>query len=140
VDGAGSEFFIDTKNRRYSTKLLTTASGGYITAERYNEIVEQEKIRYENWKKSKSPKCVETCPDCKGSGATYSKPSDFPCAVCGGSGINGYTKSTMEGYTKIYTTFSPNICWKCNGTGKGEKTSYLERCYRCYGAGCLKYE
>lgn len=140
VDGAGSEFFIDTKNQRYTTKLLTTASGGYITAERYNEIVEQERKRYENWKKSKSPTCAETCPDCKGTGATYSKQSDFPCGICGGRGINGYSKSTMDSYTKTYTTYSANTCWKCNGTGNGGKTSYIERCSKCSGAGCLKYE
>lgn len=139
VTGSGSEFFIDTKNNRHSAQIIKTTDKGYITATRYKELLEEEKQRYEAWKRSQPTRCLERCPDCQGTGASYSKPSNYPCGVCGGSGVNGYSKSTMDSYTKRYTSYSPNTCWKCNGTGSGGSSSHIERCGKCYGAGCLRY-
>jgi len=71
---------------------------------------------------------VESCSDCKGTGAKGGT-EYTTCTACGGSGIATYTETTLFG-----RMVRQGVCKECSGTGKKIKT----KCASCNGAGSKK--
>lgn len=85
---------------------------------------------------SSSGGCKEKCPVCFGFGSGEQRAYTDVCPECNGRGNLGYSKSVISGYNHDYTYFSPNTCWKCNGTGV--RVVYENQpCKYCNGTGCL---
>lgn len=80
--------------------------------------------------------CKKTCYSSHGFGIGKEKAVQVECPVCFGRGTTGYSKSEIGGYVKNYTYYTPNTCYKCNGSGK--RTVYEQQnCSACRGSGCL---
>lgn len=84
---------------------------------------------------SRSSGCRNYCSTCQGSGSGGEKARQVECPVCYGRGISDYSKSEISGYTKKYTYYSAQTCYKCSGSGS--VTVYeLHLCGACRGSGC----
>lgn len=80
--------------------------------------------------------CKNTCYTCYGTGAGKEQAVKVECPVCSGRGKTGYGKSEIQGYSKNYTYYTPELCYKCNGSGT--RTVYEQyNCGTCKGLGCL---
>jgi len=84
---------------------------------------------------SRSSGCRNYCSTCQGSGSGGEKARDVECPVCYGRGISDYSKSEISGYTKKYTYYSAQTCYKCRGSGS-VRVYELHLCGACRGSGC----
>lgn len=84
---------------------------------------------------SRKSGCKSYCNTCQGSGMGKEKAVKVECPVCYGRGTTGYSKSEISGFVKDYTYYTPQTCYKCNGTGR--RTVYEQHfCGSCKGSGC----
>jgi hypothetical protein len=84
---------------------------------------------------SRKSGCKSYCNTCQGSGMGKEKAVKVECPVCYGRGTTGYSKSEISGFVKDYTYYTPQTCYKCNGSGR--RTVYEQHfCGSCRGSGC----
>lgn len=79
--------------------------------------------------------CLQSCTDCGGTGTRIVRESSG-CPQCGGTGVQGHWWNPHLGGGR----WEPKACWRCNGTGGGDVSSYFEYCKTCNQTGCLKFE
>ena len=108
-----------------STSRASTASRGDDLQTQINISFKESAL---GCKKDINVTRVESCSECKGTGAKGGT-EYTTCSTCGGSGIATYTETTLFG-----RMVRQGVCKECNGTGKKVKV----KCTSCNGAGYKK--